>query len=121
VIYLACAPKSNAVYVAYNAARAFIAQDGSRPVPLHLRNAPTGLMKKLGYGRRYRYPHDDEDAINEQIYLPEKLADRIYYQPSERGYEIRIREWVARARQARAKLRPTQPPKTTKLPRSPQD
>src|SRR5438093_5033172 len=62
VIYLACAPKSNAVYVAYNAARAFIAEDASRPVPLHLRNAPTRLMKTLGYGRDYRYAHDEDEA-----------------------------------------------------------
>src|SRR5438094_5937017 len=61
VIYLACAPKSNAVYVAYNAARAFIAEDASRPVPLHLRNAPTRLMKTLGYGRAYRYAHDEDE------------------------------------------------------------
>jgi putative ATPase len=120
VTYLASAPKSNAAYVAMSRAREDAVAE-PLPVPLHLRNAPTGLMKKLGYGREYRYPHDDEGAINEQIYLPEKLADRIYYQPSERGYEIRIREWVTRARQARAKLPPTQPPKTTKLPRSPQD
>src|SRR5438067_2030159 len=61
VLYLACAPKSNAAYVAYGKARAFIEQDGSRPVPLHIRNAPTGLMKKLGYGKGYRYAHDEED------------------------------------------------------------
>src|SRR5438128_64163 len=62
VSYLACAPKSNAVYVAYNAARAFIAEDASRPVPLHLRNAPTRLMKTLGYGKDYRYAHDEDEA-----------------------------------------------------------
>jgi putative ATPase len=120
VTYLASAPKSNAAYVAMSRAREDAVGE-PLPVPVHLRNAPTGLMKKLGYGREYRYPHDDEGAINEQIYLPEKLAGRIYYQPSERGYEIRIREWVARARQARAKVAQTQPPKTTKLPRPPQD
>ena len=63
VIYLACAAKSNAVYVAYNSARSFVAEDESRPVPLHLRNAPTRLMKKLGYGREYRYAHDEADGV----------------------------------------------------------
>jgi len=120
VTYLASAPKSNAAYVAMSRAREDAVAE-PLPVPLHLRNAPTALMKKLGYGRDYRYPHDDEGAINEQIYLPDKLADRVYYQPSERGYEIRIREWVTRARQARAKLRASQPSKTTKLPRPPQE
>ena len=120
VTYLASAPKSNSSYIAMTKAREDAVGE-PLPVPLHLRNAPTGLMKKLGYGREYRYPHDDEGAINEQMYLPEKLAGRIYYQPSERGYEIRIREWVARARQARAKVGQTQPPKATKLPRPPQD
>ena len=116
VTYLASAPKSNAAYVAMSRAREDAVAE-PLPVPLHLRNAPTGLMRKLGYGRDYRYPHDDEGAINEQIYLPEKLAGRTYYQPSERGYEIRIREWVARARLARAKVGPPEPPNTTKLPK----
>jgi putative ATPase len=117
---LASAPKSNASYVALTKAREDAVAE-TLPVPLHLRNAPTGLMKNLGYGREYRYPHDDEGAINEQIYLPEKLADHIYYQPSERGYEIRIREWVARARQMRAKVGHARPPNSTKTPRSRQD
>ena len=72
VIYLACAPKSNAVYVAYNSARSFVAEDQSRPVPLHLRNAPTRLMKKLGYGREYRYAHDEADSYAAgERYFPE--------------------------------------------------
>ena len=93
VIYLACAPKSNAVYRAYNAARSFIAEDGSRPVPLRLRNAPTKLMKGLGYGKGYRYAHDEADAFaaGEQ-YFPDNMADVSWYEPTERGLEAKIRE-----------------------------
>jgi putative ATPase len=101
VTYLASAPKSNASYIAMTKAREDAAAD-ALPVPLHLRNAPTGLMKKLGYGKDYRYPHAAAGAINEQTYFPEKLEGRVYYHPSDRGYEIRIREWLARAREARA-------------------
>src|SRR5438128_8126447 len=76
VIYLACAPKSNAVYLAYGAARAFIAEDGSRPVPLRLRNAPTKLMKQLDYGKGYRYAHDEEDAYAAgERYFPDNMPD----------------------------------------------
>jgi len=100
VTYLACAPKSNASYIAMNRARED-AQRGAMPVPMHLRNAPTGLMKGLGYGKDYRYPHDYEDAVTSQQYLPAELGERIYYEPSQRGYEIRIREWLERARAAR--------------------
>ena len=117
VTYLASAPKSNASYLAMGKAREDAAAE-ALPVPMHLRNAPTGLMKGLGYGKGYRYPHDDAGAINEQTYLPEKLAGRTYYQPSDRGYEIRIREWLARAREARAKA-PQQ--KITKLQRPEED
>jgi len=102
VTYLASAPKSNASYIAMNKARQDAAAE-ALPVPLHLRNAPTGLMRGLGYGKDYRYPHDDPGAVNEQSYLPEQLLGRTYYQPSDRGYEIRIREWLARAREARAR------------------
>jgi putative ATPase len=98
VIYLACAAKSNAVYVAYNAARAFIAQDGSRPVPLRLRNAPTRLMKGLGYGEGYRYAHDEAEgyAAGER-YLPDGMAEPRWYEPTDRGLEAKIRaklEWL---------------------------
>src|SRR5512132_441527 len=93
VIYLACAAKSNAVYAAYNAARAFIADDGSRPVPLRLRNAPTRLMKGLGYGKGYRYAHDEADAYAAgERYLPDDMADVRFYAPTDRGLEARIRE-----------------------------
>ena len=93
VLYLACAPKSNATYVAYNAARAFIADDGSRPVPLRLRNAPTRLMKGLGYGKGYRYAHDESDAYAAgERYLPDDMPDVTFYAPTDRGAEARIRE-----------------------------
>jgi putative ATPase len=105
-IYLATAPKSNAVYDAYTRAAADAHTDVAQPVPLHLRNAPTPTMKGLGYGKGYRYPHDFEDALVAQNYLPDSLADKNYYQPVERGYEIRIREFLARARQKQAAARP---------------
>ncbi|PQA79130.1 replication-associated recombination protein A [Rhodoferax sp. TS-BS-61-7] len=93
VIYLAVAPKSNAVYKAFNEAKAFIKKDGTRPVPMHLRNAPTKLMKELDYGKGYRYAHDEEGgfAAGEQ-YLPDGMADTQFYRPVERGLEIRIGE-----------------------------
>jgi putative ATPase len=91
VIYLACAAKSNAVYKAYGAARAFIASDGSRPVPLRLRNAPTRLMQGLGYGDGYRYAHDEEGAYAAgERYLPDGMTDPGWYQPSDRGLEAKI-------------------------------
>jgi len=91
VVYLAVAPKSNAVYKAFNEVKAFVKKDGSRPVPLHLRNAPTKLMKDLEYGKGYRYAHDEAGgfAAGEQ-YLPEGLSDLRWYRPVERGLEIRI-------------------------------
>jgi putative ATPase len=93
VIYLACAPKSNAVYTAYGAARAFIRDDSSRPVPLRLRNAPTKLMKELDYGKGYRYAHDEEGAFAAgERYLPDNMPDVAWYEPTDRGLEARIRE-----------------------------
>jgi len=93
VVYLAVAPKSNAVYTAYKAARAFIAADGTRPVPLHLRNAPTRLMKQLDYGRGYRYAHDEEGGFAAgESYWPEGMEPPSFYQPVDRGLEIRIAE-----------------------------
>ncbi len=93
VLYLAVAPKSNAAYAAFNEARAFIAQDGSRPVPMHLRNAPTKLMKGLGYGKGYRYAHDEEGGYAAgETYLPEGMAPRRFYEPVDRGLESRIRD-----------------------------
>ena len=93
VVYLAVAAKSNAVYTAYNQVRAFIAEDGTRPVPLHIRNAPTKLMKGLGYGKDYRYAHDEEEgyAAGER-YLPDGMEPHRWYQPTDRGLEAKIRE-----------------------------
>ncbi len=103
VTYLASAPKSNASYLALIKAREDVRAHDALPVPLHLRNAPTGMMKAMGYGKDYRYPHEDPGALNEQTYFPEKLGERNYYVPNERGYEIRIREFLERARAARSK------------------
>ncbi|HZO00483.1 MAG TPA: replication-associated recombination protein A [Burkholderiales bacterium] len=92
VLYLAVAAKSNAVYEAYNAARDFVSRDGTRPVPLHFRNAPTRLMKDLGYGKEYRYAHDEQDAFAAgEHYLPEGMPPVQWYRPTERGLEEKIR------------------------------
>ncbi len=99
-VYLAIAAKSNAVYNAYNEVRAFIAQDESRPVPMHIRNAPTKLMKNLGMGKDYRYAHHEEGAYAAgETYLPEGLEGKIWYQPTERGLEAKIREKLAHLRE----------------------
>ncbi len=91
VVYLAVAPKSNAVYKAFNEARAFVKQDGTRPVPMHLRNAPTKLMKALDYGKGYRYAHDEADGFAAgECYLPEGMAEPGFYRPVARGLEIKI-------------------------------
>ncbi len=100
VIFLACAAKSNAVYNAYNAARAFVAKDKSRPVPEHLRNAPTKLMKELGYGKLYRYAHDEPEAYAAaETYLPDGMKEPSWYQPTPRGLEGRIGEKLAHLRE----------------------
>jgi len=100
VIYLAVAAKSNAGYVAYNAARAFVAQDGSREVPLHLRNAPTRLMKQLDYGKGYRYAHEeDEGYAAGATYFPEGMPEVSFYQPTDRGLEAKIGEKLAHLRE----------------------
>jgi putative ATPase len=99
VVYLACAPKSNAVYVAMDEAMADVEEFGTLDVPLRLRNAPTRLMKNLGYGRGYRYAHDEPDAFAAgERYLPDELPDRRYYRPVPRGLEIKIGEALARLR-----------------------
>lgn len=93
VIYLAMAPKSNAAYKAYNEARAFVKKDGTRPVPMHLRNAPTQLMKDLDYGKGYRYAHNEEGGFAAgERYLPEGMPDPDFYRPVPRGLEIKIAE-----------------------------
>ena len=100
VIYMACAAKSNAVYKAYNAARAEIGKTGSLEVPVHLRNAPTKLMKELGHGKAYRYAHDEPEGYAAgEHYLPESMAEPGYYQPVARGLEIKIAEKLAHLRE----------------------
>ena len=99
VAYLACAPKSNAVFKAFQAAMAAARDSGTLEVPPHLRNAPTKLMKELGHGRDYRYAHDHEDAyVADETYLPEELAGRRFYAPTDRGHEKAVGEWLERLR-----------------------
>jgi putative ATPase len=106
VLYLAVAAKSNAVYDAYNAARAFVQEDGSRPVPLHIRNAPTRLMKDLGYGKDYRYAHDEADAFAAgENYFPEGMPALEWYKPTDRGLEQKIREKLEELRRLNAEAR----------------
>jgi putative ATPase len=102
-VYLATAPKSNSIYTAYGEVRAAVAATGSLPVPLHIRNAPTALMKGLGYGRGYRYAHDFKEAYVPQDYLPDELKGSVYYQPSERGYEKTVKDRLQRWRRLRRK------------------
>ena len=91
VVYLAVAPKSNAVYKAFNEVRALVKKEGTRPVPMHLRNAPTKLMKELDYGKGYRYAHDEEDGFAAgETYLPQGMESAKFYHPVERGLEIKI-------------------------------
>lgn len=100
VIYLAVAPKSNAAYMAYNQAKAFVAQDKSRPVPLHLRNAPTKLMKALDYGKEYRYAHNEPEAYAAgESYFPDELSPQRFYVPTPRGLEGKISEKLAHLRE----------------------
>ena len=99
VIYLACAAKSNAVYAAYSRARDFVSKDDSRPVPAHLRNAPTKLMKELGFGKEYRYAHDEPEAYAAgENYFPEGMPPVKWYEPTDRGLEARIAEKLAHLR-----------------------
>ncbi len=98
-IYLATAPKSNAIYTAYERARQDVIEKGALPVPLHVRNAPTRLMKDLGYGKGYKYAHDYSGAFVVQNYFPDDLGARIYYEPTNRGYEKAVAERLAAWRQ----------------------
>ena len=104
-VYLALAPKSNAVYVAFDAARKDVAERPAEPVPLHIRNAPTRLMKHLGYGTGYQYAHDAPDARVEQEHLPEALRGREYYRPTDRGLEAELGRRLAEWRRWRAERR----------------
>jgi putative ATPase len=111
-IYLAMAPKSNAAYLAYGAALEAVKAHGSQPVPLHLRNAPTRLMKQLGYGREYRYAHDEAEAYAAgERYLPEALGEKRFYEPTERGLEARIRERMTALRTLDAAARDNESPR----------
>src|SRR5262249_45154563 len=103
VTYLSAAPKSNAVYVGYGKAAKDALEDVASPVPLHLRNAPTKLMKGLGYGKEYRYAHDEAEGVSQMSCLPEHLEGRKYYEPTDRGIEARIKEALNRARALRTK------------------
>ncbi len=113
VIYLAMAPKSNAAYMAYNEAKALIKKDGTRAVPLHLRNAPTQLMKDIGYGKAYRYAHNEADAFAAgESYLPQGMPAPNFYRPTDRGLEIKIGEKLRelKARNATAFLKTSEKP-----------
>jgi len=106
VIYLATAAKSNALYAAYNEVKREIEKTGTLPVPLHIRNAPTRLMKSLGYGAGYQYAHDQPEAVVVQEHLPEQLQGRAWYRPSNRGYEAvikdRLEKWAEIKKKRRA-------------------
>ena len=108
VIYLATAPKSNAVYAAYNQVLATIKRSGSLPVPLHLRNAPTKLMRELDYGKDYQYAHDDRLGLVDQQHLPDQLAGTRFYQPTNRGYEALVKERLEKWRKILAQRRQEQ-------------
>jgi putative ATPase len=103
VVYLAAASKSNSIYTAYSAVRKEISESGTLPVPMHIRNAPTRMMKDFGYGKGYKYAHDYEDAYAFQTYLPEALGDRRYYHPTARGYEKFIKDRMEKWREAQRK------------------
>ena len=104
VVYLALAPKSNALYTAYGEVQADVERTVAEPVPLHLRNAPTGLMKHLGYGQGYQYAHDIEDKVADMQCLPDNLKDRRYYQPTNEGVEKRIRERMLEIQKQRTRV-----------------
>jgi putative ATPase len=105
VIYLATAPKSNAVYDAYREARQEVNSGETPPVPLHIRNAPTRMMAELGFGEGYKYPHDHPDALAEQDYLPEELRGKVFYRPTARGYEATIKARLEKWRKTLAERR----------------
>jgi putative ATPase len=106
VLYLACAPKSNATYLAYNKARSLISDNKSYPVPNHLRNAPTGLMKKLDFGSEYRYVHDEAEAYSAgENYFPEDMPDVTLYMPTSRGFEEKISDKLANLRKLDKKIK----------------
>jgi putative ATPase len=101
VVYLALAPKSNALYTAYTEVQQDVERTAAESVPLHLRNAPTGLMKQIGYGQGYQYAHDLENKVADMQCLPDNLKDRQYYQPTSEGLEKHIRERMEEIRRKR--------------------
>ncbi|MEJ2163906.1 MAG: replication-associated recombination protein A [Desulfobacterales bacterium] len=107
-VYLATAPKSNSIYAAYGKVQQVVKTAGSLPVPLHIRNAPTRLMKALGYGKDYKYAHNYKDAYVVQNYLPEKLKGQIFYTPSDRGHEKIVKEWLEKWRNMKNQRKPPQ-------------
>ena len=111
VVYLSVAPKSNALYTAYGAVQRDIEQTAAEPVPLHLRNAPTSLMKGLGYGKDYQYAHDVEGKVANMPCLPENLRDRTYYHPTSEGIEKRIRDRMEETKRLRQQGPPATPPR----------
>jgi putative ATPase len=115
VVYLSVAPKSNALYTAYGAVQSDVEQTAADSVPLHLRNAPTGLMKGLGYGKGYQYAHDMESKIANMQCLPDNLRDRVYYTPTNEGIEKRIRERMEEIRKIRSQTPATKSPGHTSL------
>jgi putative ATPase len=108
-VYLALAPKSNALYAAYGDVQSDVEHTAAEPVPLHLRNAPTGLMKNLGYGKGYQYAHDFDEKITNMQCLPENLKDRRYYQPTSEGVEKRIRERMEEIHKKRSQAEKADP------------
>ena len=107
VIYLASCAKSNAGYMAFGAARRDVGEYGTQEVPMHLRNAPTKLMKELGYGTGYQYDHDVEGGVAlDQTGFPDAMGERVYYHPVERGLEIKLKEKLDAIRAARTKAAP---------------
>jgi putative ATPase len=111
VVYLSLAPKSNALYTAYSAVVQDVEQTAAEPVPLHLRNAPTSLMKAIGYGKDYQYAHDAENKVSDMQCLPDSLRDRQYYHPTNEGVEKRIRERLEEIKRLKhpASNRPAKP------------
>ncbi len=114
VVYLSVAPKSNALYTAYGSVLQDVEQTAADPVPLHLRNAPTGLMKGLGYGKGYEYAHDVEGKVADMQCLPDNLRDRIYYRPTSEGIEKRIRERLEEIKRIRSQAAQGRPSRSKK-------
>ncbi len=114
VVYLSLAAKSNALYTAYSTVQQDVERTAAEPVPLHLRNAPTGLMKGLGYGEGYRYAHDLEGKVADMQCLPDNLRDRVYYEPTNEGLEKRIRERLQDIKQRRSQAAKHEPERNSR-------